>query len=649
VPEPIKGGRRYMPGLDGIRAIAVLGVIAYHLGVSALPGGLLGVSVFFTLSGYLITDLLLNQLGSGESSLASFWMARARRLLPALFLMLMVVSAWVTVIGPHQSPNFRVAAGTAGLYVNNWWLILRDVSYFAQFDAPGPLNHLWSLSVEEQFYIVWPLLLLVGTRVLRQSAPRLLRPRLGLAVLGLAAASSVAMAVLYHPADDPSRVYYGTDTRAAELLVGAALAAVWPSQGLRSRIRARARTTVDLAGVLGLGVIALMFLRVDEFSSFLYRGGFVVLSAAVVLLVASVAHPASRLGPVIGCRPMRWIGARSYGLYLWHFPIIILTTPEGVGTASAARSVLQVAATFGVAALSWRFVEDPIRHGALGRAWAQRREGSWRPTWRPTPARGVAFAGGALMMVGAVAGFAGVGVAHDRLPTDEDIAITRSVTEPPSTAPLEAPTDDGVGSCSSVVHIGGSTSLGLVSTAYIPDEQDQIPAQYTRVGVTTQHYEIYGGVAIIEGYRDSPTARESGQKWRDSGYRGCWVLALGTMDAANVAKSAGVGFEDRIDTMMEIADGDPVLWINVRTVARTGYWRADVMPPWNEALLAACAKYPNMRIYDWASAVQDDWFGSDGIHNNTVGYTAFAKNVADALARAFPDRAAPSSDCLIAL
>ena len=154
MPEPIKSGRRYMPGLDGLRAVAVLAVIVYHLGIDALPGGLLGVSVFFTLSGYLITDLLLEQMASGRFGFRSFWIARFRRLVPALVVMLVVVAAWVTVIGPHQTSDFRTAAGTAAVYVNNWWLVLRDVSYFAQFDAPGPLNHLWSLSVEEQFYIV---------------------------------------------------------------------------------------------------------------------------------------------------------------------------------------------------------------------------------------------------------------------------------------------------------------------------------------------------------------------------------------------------------------------------------------------------------------------------------------------------------------
>ena len=180
MPEPIKPNQRYMPGLDGLRAIAVLGVIAYHLNFSWAPGGLLGVGVFFTLSGYLITDILLGQVERGGIRLKSFWLARARRLLPALFLMLIVVVAWATVFGPHQAPDFRWAVASAATYINNWWLIFHDVSYFAQFEAPGPLNHLWSLSIEEQFYIVWPFLVMIGVKVIHEARlPGGVRPRLG--------------------------------------------------------------------------------------------------------------------------------------------------------------------------------------------------------------------------------------------------------------------------------------------------------------------------------------------------------------------------------------------------------------------------------------------------------------------------------------
>jgi peptidoglycan/LPS O-acetylase OafA/YrhL len=312
MPEPVKRGQRYMPGLDGLRAIAVIGVVLYHLNVGWAEGGLLGVGVFFTLSGYLITDILLNQVNRGGIRLKSFWLARARRLLPGLFLMLTVVMAWVTLIGPHQPGDFRTAALSAAGYFNNWWLIFHDVSYFARFAPPSPLNHLWSLSVEEQFYIAWPFLLMLGLRFVPEVKYATgVRFRLAGVTLGAALCSGILMAVLYSPSLDPSRVYYGTDTRALELLAGAALAMVWPSRRLHARIAPQARRTIEAAGIAGLAVIGLMFWRAGEFSPFLYRGGFALLALASVLAVASLAHPASRLGPIVGCKPMQWIGERS--------------------------------------------------------------------------------------------------------------------------------------------------------------------------------------------------------------------------------------------------------------------------------------------------------------------------------------------------
>ncbi|HWT91300.1 MAG TPA: acyltransferase, partial [Solirubrobacterales bacterium] len=198
MPEPVKRNQRYMPGLDGLRAIAVLAVIVFHLGFDWAPGGLLGVGVFFTLSGYLITDILLSQLNArGRIGLRDFWLARARRLLPALFVMLAIVVAWVTVFGPAQPGQFREGVISAIFYFNNWQQIFADVSYFARFEAEGPLDHLWSLSVEEQFYILWPFLLLIGAKLVHETPLASgVRPRLALLTLAGAIASSILMAGL---------------------------------------------------------------------------------------------------------------------------------------------------------------------------------------------------------------------------------------------------------------------------------------------------------------------------------------------------------------------------------------------------------------------------------------------------------------------
>ena len=348
MPEPVKRNQRYMPGLDGLRAIAVLAVIVFHLGFGWAPGGLLGVGIFFTLSGYLITDILLSQLSQrGKIDFLRFWGARARRLLPALFLMLAIVTAWVTIFGPAQPMQFREAVVSAAFYFNNWEQIFENVSYFARFAPEGPLNHLWSLSVEEQFYIFWPFLLLLGVKLVHERPlPSGVRPRLALLAIVFALISSIEMAILYHPSLDPSRIYYGTDTRAGGLLFGAALAMVWPSRRLNRRIAPQARNTLDAMGVAGLLIIALMIWQVGEFDRFLYQGGFIVLSLATVMVLMPLAHPACRLGNVIGCKPLRWIGVRSYGIYLWQTPVIVLTSPQGPHGQNLLRDILQIAAIF---------------------------------------------------------------------------------------------------------------------------------------------------------------------------------------------------------------------------------------------------------------------------------------------------------------
>lgn len=648
-----------MPGLDGLRAIAVLAVVAYHLEFSWASGGLLGVGVFFTLSGYLITDLLLAAQQRGGIRLGDFWLGRARRLLPALFLMLGVVVAWVVLFGPAQPTEFREAVGAAALYVANWQLVFQHISYFARFGPPSPLGHLWSLGVEEQFYIFWPLLLMIGMRLVRErTSVSGVRPRLAALTLLLVGASALEMALLYHPSLDPSRVYYGTDTRAFELLAGAALAMVWPSAKLRPNVTEGARRVLDGAGLIGLLAILAMIWRTGEYSSFLYQGGFVLLSAATALLLASLAHPASRLGTLMGCRPLRWIGERSYGIYLWHMPIIALTTPADAHGVNLGRAALQVAATFCVAALSWRLVEQPIRHGALGRLWRNLRSSGWQP--QALPRWSWAALGGVLcLLVLVVMGMAGVGLrpeAEDSLLAGAKAASTAQTRtqgkggeQSVQVAEAQVSADPVASqrtSCHAVIHIGDSTSEGLTSSDYLPDPKQRIEAQYARVGATVQHYEIAGARSIVERYENQPNAYEAAKAWKRRGYHGCWVLALGTNDAADVAVGSSVGMSQRIAQMMSLIGREPVMWVNVKSLLTTGPYAEQWMQRWDQALLQACDRYPNMRVFDWAAMVQNRWFISDGIHFNTPGYAARAHLIAQALAYAFPSRP-EESGCVV--
>jgi peptidoglycan/LPS O-acetylase OafA/YrhL len=268
--------------------------------------------VFFTLSGYLITDLLLGQReATGRLQLGDFWLRRARRLLPALFLMLAVVVAWVTLLDRSLLAGLRGDVLAAVGYVSNWWNIVGEASYFTRFGPPPPLDHLWSLAVEEQFYLIWPWLLWLGLRYVPG------RYTLASLTLAGAALSAFAMALIYQPGVDPTRVYEGTDTRAFGLLIGAALAMVWPSRELRAdHIKLRGRLLLDGAAVVGLVVIGILIWRTSEYSPFLYKGGIVLLSVATALVLTALVHPASWLGVAVGWRPLRWIGVRSYGIYL---------------------------------------------------------------------------------------------------------------------------------------------------------------------------------------------------------------------------------------------------------------------------------------------------------------------------------------------
>ncbi|HUY46316.1 MAG TPA: acyltransferase family protein [Streptosporangiaceae bacterium] len=663
MPEPVRSGQRYMPGLDGLRALAVLAVIAFHEQLGWAPGGLLGVGVFFTLSGYLITDLLLGQWSAhGRLNLGDFWLRRARRLLPALFVMLAVVTAWVTVVSPSRLASLRGAVAAAATYSSNWYYIAAHSSYFSRFAPPAPFDHLWSLAVEEQFYLVWPWLLLLGVCCLRGRRASAVR-WLALPTLALAAASAAAMLVLYHPGLDPTRVYEGSDTRACGLLIGAALAMVWPSRRQAGPAR-WTRLVLDGAGVAGLAVIGLMIWRVGQYSPFIYRGGLVVLSVATAGVVAAAACPGSLVGLALGWQPLRWIGVRSYGIYLWHFPVIVLTSPAN-SAENLPRAALQVAASIGLAALSWRFVEEPVRHGALGRIWQRVRV---RSAWREQPAglRGWAgVTGGAMVVALACAGLSGAvpapgaGVAAAGALTAGSVLPQPPRSKASGAAQAPSPTSSGQPtpgaaaagtplrtSCRAVAHIGDSTSEGMISPDYLPNPAQRIPAQYGDVGVSSVRTDISGARSVVETLPGQVNGYDAARAIYESGFRGCWVIALGTNDTADVAVGSQVGLMTRIERMMAAARGEPVMWVNLRSLLASGPYAESNMLIWDNTLLHACARYPNMRIYDWASVAKARWYISDGIHFTSAGYAVRSRLIAQALAEAFPSTG-HSSGCVV--
>jgi peptidoglycan/LPS O-acetylase OafA/YrhL len=353
---------RRAPGLDGVRALAVLAVMGFHEGASELSGGFLGVDVFFVLSGFLITDLLATQYDRvGRLNLKDFWSRRARRLLPALALMLIVVTAAATVIEPGQRASLRLALLAAVTYTSNWYQILHHVSYFAAlglFTAPPPLDHLWSLAIEEQFYLIWPLLLWLLILRLNGRRARVT------ATLILAALSALAMALEYSPGD-PSLVYYGTDTHASALLIGAALALAFPLATVASLPVAQVRR-LDAAGVVGLVLLAWAAGHFSGNDRAVYPFGLILAAMGAAGLVAAAAGTGV-IAAMTSLSPLRWVGIRSYGIYLWHWPVIALAGAiTGPGPTSPWLWLIETGVSIALACASWEFVERPIlRDGFL--------------------------------------------------------------------------------------------------------------------------------------------------------------------------------------------------------------------------------------------------------------------------------------------
>lgn len=354
----------YLPGLDGLRALAVLAVLLYHADVLWLPGGFLGVEIFFVVSGYLITSLLLAEYRADHKiNFKIFWQRRARRLLPALFAVLIAVLVYMVIWLPDEVAGIRADVLAAFTYITNWYLITAEKSYFETIGRPSLLRHLWSLAVEEQFYLLWPLIFAFVLARLKT------RGALLLLMLG-ATASALWMGWLYHPDTDPSRVYYGTDTRAAGLLIGAALAFVWSPKADGAKRNWR-HWLLDGVGLAALGGLVAAGLLLDEFSPFMYQGGMLLVSAATAFVIAAVVHPKSPLlAPLLGIGILQWIGLRSYGLYLWHWPLFMVTRPQlDTPLEGTPLFVFRFALTFLIAEISYRLIETPIRSGGLGKAW----------------------------------------------------------------------------------------------------------------------------------------------------------------------------------------------------------------------------------------------------------------------------------------
>ena len=576
------GEMGYIPGLDGIRAIAVMGVLLYHADLDFIPGGFLGVDVFFVLSGFLITSLLLEQYQrSGRINFKVFYLGRVRRLFPSLIALLLVVaiaSAFFYKDAAGRSLSDIIAST---FYVNNWWYVIGNQSYFDFIARPPMLKHLWSLSIEEQFYFIWPA---VAYLVMR----RWQRRGLLLFSLALAFASTAWMLYLsnahgYPDFADPSRVYFGTDSHAMGLLIGAALAAVWRPGRMQSQINRVARNLLNLTGVLALAGLLAFYVFVDEFTPWLYRGGFLMLAVIVAALIAIVSHPACSLGPLLGRQPMRYIGQRSYGLYLWHWPIYAVTRPElDIPIDGLSLLMLRLGLTFGVAELSYRFLEMPIRRGAIGKLKTKWERGTTasrrRLRWQVL---GVALA--SLLALFTISTALVVAATNTRPAADVIAAIGDKPSVTIDTPPVTKASFSAMGDS---VMLGARKSL-----------EQAIP-----------------GITI-----DAAVAR----------FPGAFLGPLKRYQAANKLGSTvivhpgtnGVLPESMLREMLDILKThDRVVLVN-DNMPRT--WRN----PNNNVITNVVKDYPNVVLVDWytASHGHPEYFVSDGVHLTSKGAAAYAQ------------------------
>ncbi|OAB47513.1 acyltransferase [Paenibacillus antarcticus] len=607
--------RRYIPGLDGLRALSVLAVIAYHLNLTWAPGGLLGVGVFFVLSGYLITDQIVTEWQrNGRLNLKDFWIRRARRLLPAMFVMLALVAVWLFIFDRSRLISLQGDFVSSALYFNNWWLIFHNVSYFESFGPPSPIGHLWSLAIEEQFYLIWPLVLIVGLRI----APQ--RGKLILFILAGTMLSILAMTLLFEPGMDPSRVYYGTDTRVFALLIGAALAIASPSHKNTKAISRRARNVLDLTGTIGLLSIILMIWRTNDQGDFLYYGGLILLSVLSAMVIAVLAHPATRLTKIMGIRPLRWVGIRSYSLYIWHYPVIILTNPVlNTAEPNGLHIILQIGASLVLAALSFKYIEEPIRHGLLGRLWGKI---SIRPRFKFRATFLVITSSFILFCIACNSNIDTQPSVQPTIettitnkaehpidmvsPTEESPSIAIEETDKPSDLPMtpepKEPTDkphtkkNGVGK--GVFAIGDSVILDAA-----PFLVKMLPG------------------IVVDGKvgRQMSQAKEVIDRRKSTGELGNQVIIeLGT----NGAFSA-----KQLRTLLSSLDDiQHIILVNTRVPRK---WQNTV----NSTLRKVAFDFPNVTVVDWHSSSKGKpaYFSEDGVHLTREGAAFYASLIANAI------------------
>jgi peptidoglycan/LPS O-acetylase OafA/YrhL len=648
-PSGLRPRPGHIPGLDGLRGLAIVAVLVYHFTPSVLPGGFLGVDVFFVVSGFLITTLLLRELHDrGRMDLPGFWLRRARRLVPALVVVVVVSVAAPPVGGGGR----RVGRGPPTLgaltFSTNWLEIAAGASYFSA-TAPLLFVNFWSLAVEEQFYLLWPFGLVLTVALARST-----RSRLGV-VLGLAFASALAMAVIFVPGQDASRVYYGTDTHSFSLMFGVALALAWAGPERAWLHTAWWRRWRGLCVTVALAVLLLLMATLNDLSSWTFRGGIVLGAAATVVLIAGLLEQGSPWRSLMGLRPLTWLGRRSYGIYLWHWPVLMMAFalfPVAPGTwASAVLLTSALLTTLALAAASFTWVETPIRRQGFLRP--MRRSLAWLSTpWRVS--RAPRLIGGAVGVL-LVLVVAAVVTAPDKSATQRQIesAQTQIDQEPASAADMRQ-----AGAALAVVEAArraerASAESGVTSPGdgnrrgdaekpagaaedwgYRKDEEGLLVpagAQLTAIG---DSLVVTSADGLTYRFPRTNYVAQSNRQWKDANAVLTEALERGLVRdnvVVHFGTNAGVKEQQLREFLDQLGPDRRVVLMNI-------YGRFSFTDTSNTIIERVARDYPLVTVGDWnaAATAQPGTLQSDGIHPDIEGMHVYAEVVAesfDSLAR----------------
>ena len=583
------GSNRYIHSVDGLRAVAVIAVLLYHLGIGWIPGGFLGVDLFFVISGYVITGLILDSIErSGGLDLRAFYISRIRRLVPALIAMVFFTTLFIGVYAPETVRRFLADLPYVFTGTMNWALVNRQQDYFESVGRPPLLQHTWSLAVEAQFYLIWPLVLLF---VLRFFGKR----NVSFVALAIAIASGVALFIYSIQIDIKesavSHVYFGTDTHSIGLFLGSALAVSWKPQNLTKEITKRAQDFVDLIGVFGFLGLLSTFLFINESDPTLYRIAFPLSAIFGCATLISVVHPASRFAPILSTKPMIWIGERSYGIYLWHWIVFQLTRPtlDLVGDDWALYS-LRVLIVFALADISLRYVEVPIRRGYF-ELWfrgMKYRTKSVQFRQKITTALAVLIALSAASVI-----------SLNAIERADQIAAAEKAAQ-------ESAKNDG--SADGVVTASTTPGLWVTGDSVILGIRNVL-ASYEKIELINARVGRQIGELIEVAKTDNKFVSDSPV-----------VLNMGNNNKL---------IESDVIELMEIVKNQPKIIVVNSAVPRG--WRDD-----NNALISkVVSRYPNTEIVDWARISENhpEYFATDGVHLNPPGVNAYVSAILEVLRR----------------